>query len=194
MLGRKSRDHFVILQGYRLAGHDLTDAFWATGDLTILPDRLVESGYQRMRVPSSNGPGVRVIGVRFEEAGISEIEYQTGIVARPSHVTPPLDDATKVYGYKIEEAVNEPLPAPNVPTPPPPAAPPARTSATRDDPPISDATLRVWWVMCQTIKHAEAWSHDDIRAFYDRCFPDRFLSRDRQRQLRPDGAKPGKKA
>jgi hypothetical protein len=98
---------------------------------------------------------------------------------------------TKVYGYAAHAAEVERHQAANR------AAEPTETprrSATRDDAPISNATLRAWWAMCLTIRDAEAWSHEDIRAFYDRCFPDRFLSRDRQRQLRPDGAKPGKKS
>ena len=90
--GEEDPDHFVFLRGYRLAQHDLTDVFWATGDLTIATDRLADAGYQHLRVPS-DVPNVRVIGVRFEPTGIAEIEYQTGINARPlSAIRPHLSD------------------------------------------------------------------------------------------------------
>lgn len=67
------------------------------------------------------------------------------------------------------------------------------STASKSDPPISPATLRAWWTMCLTIKDSDAWTHDEIRAFYDRCFPDKFLSRDRQRDLRGSDAKRGPK-
>jgi len=94
-------------------------------------------------------------------------------------------------------SVQEPPPpvAPVAPTHQPPSgmAPPIR-SATRDDSPISKATLHAWWAMCKTMKEPDLWTIEDMRSFYDRCFPDKFLSRDRLRELRPaakSGPKPG---
>ena len=57
---------------------------------------------------------------------------------------------------------------------------------------VSEATLKAWWAMCLTMKSADQWTGDEMQAFFDRCFPDKLLSRDRRRGLReppPSGPK-----
>lgn len=48
---------------------------------------------------------------------------------------------------------------------------------------VSDPTLKAWWELCKTLKPASQWTRDDMRDFFDRCFPDKSVARDRLRDV-----------
>jgi hypothetical protein len=51
-------------------------------------------------------------------------------------------------------------------------------------PPVSPATLAAWWAMCQTIMPSGQWNADEMRVYFQQCFPDKSVTRDRLRKVR----------
>jgi len=125
-------ENFVVLVGERMATHLFDDTFWASGDLTILPDRLRDSSYAHLRVPG-NGPTVHIVGVRFDPDGIAEIERQAGIVR------------TRPIAEVVADALFRPSAGQTVD--PGNASPPSTRSPsdpTGDRPRPSDSKLKSW--------------------------------------------------
>jgi hypothetical protein len=148
------------------AAYDYAD-FWRTGSIEIL---------------EGSNESVRYFGVRFEPEGISKLLPAPPV--RVSPVPPNPWTALAQYGYGApDDAPVEPL-ATNVP----------RTSeSSAPKKPISEATLKAWWAMCTTMKPSDQWDLPAMRSFFDRCFPDKSVSRDRLRNVRPS-PKSGPKA
>ena len=137
-------------------------AWWISGDIRCFIPSIKGPHYH---IPSS---AIRYYGVRFEADGIVGIVRDTEL--RPA----PLDSATAVavYGYQphmmdLEPELESPL----------------ETGEPKR--PISDATLKAWWGMCLTIRPTDAWNADQMQAFFDQCFPNKSVSRDRMRKVRP---------
>lgn len=154
---------------------DAPDFWEGPGDIVLFESD--DTGYTRRLVTDPT-----ILEVRLEPTGLRSM-------LPPSAIPVPIvtDTPADWFGPAI------PAPKPPPQSVPRPAAEPVRVSATKDNAPISEATLNAWWAMCLTIKKAPDWTDPEIRAFYDRCFPDKYGSRDRLRALRRGQVVPGPK-
>lgn len=55
---------------------------------------------------------------------------------------------------------------------------------TRQKKPVSPATLKSWWQLALTLRPADQWTTEEMRAFFNQCLPDKSVSRDQLREAR----------
>ena len=136
--------HYTVLRGHTLATAALDEAFWATGDLTIISDRLGVKSFSRLTIGEVEF-ALYVVGVRFNPAHLAEMEAQLGIV----RTRPVAEVVADILMNIPSSATSQPRAALPFISPPPTALPEPRVVVRRarrrpSKAPVSHAEFMTW--------------------------------------------------